>query len=68
MKRWSGLVPVVYIIFLMLPIYWLLAPVFRRSRVLTTADFFQRRFGALKVSVRVRNAPCAVPQMSAIQG
>src|SRR5438477_4861909 len=28
-----------------LPIYWLLAPVFRRSRVLTTADFFQRRFG-----------------------
>ena len=29
-----------------LPLYWLLAPIFRRSRVLTTADFFQRRFGA----------------------
>jgi Na+/proline symporter len=28
-----------------LPIYWLLAPIFRRSRVLTTADFFERRFG-----------------------
>ena len=28
-----------------MPIYWLLAPIFRRSRVLTTADFFQRRFG-----------------------
>jgi Na+/proline symporter len=28
-----------------LPIYWLLAPVFRRARVLTTADFFERRFG-----------------------
>jgi Na+/proline symporter len=28
-----------------LPIYWLLAPIFRRARVLTTADFFQRRFG-----------------------
>jgi len=29
-----------------LPIYWLLAPIFRRARVLTTADFFERRFGA----------------------
>jgi len=29
-----------------LPIYWLLAPVFRRARVLTTADFFERRYGA----------------------
>ena len=28
-----------------LPIYWLLAPVFRRARVLTTADFFEARFG-----------------------
>src|SRR3954468_8353495 len=28
-----------------MPIYWLLSPIFRRSRVLTTADFFQRRFG-----------------------
>lgn len=28
------------------PICWLLAPVFRRARVLTTADFFQRRYGA----------------------
>ena len=28
-----------------MPLYWLLAPIFRRSRVLTTADFFQRRFG-----------------------
>lgn len=28
-----------------LPIYWLLAPVFRRARVMTTADFFERRFG-----------------------
>ena len=28
-----------------LPIYWLLAPFFRRARVLTTADFFERRFG-----------------------
>src|SRR5688500_7565573 len=28
-----------------LPIYWLLAPIFRRARVLTTADFFERRFG-----------------------
>ncbi len=31
---------------LTLPIYWLLAPIFRRARVLTTADFFERRFGA----------------------
>ncbi len=30
-----------------LPIYWLLAPVFRRARVLTTADFFEMRFGNL---------------------
>lgn len=29
-----------------MPIYWLLAPVFRRARVLTTADFFERRFGS----------------------
>src|SRR5688500_16658077 len=29
-----------------MPIYWLLGPIFRRARVLTTADFFQRRFGA----------------------
>ncbi len=28
-----------------LPLYWLLAPVFRRARVMTTADFFERRFG-----------------------
>jgi Na+/proline symporter len=28
-----------------LPIYWLLAPIFRRARVQTTADFFERRFG-----------------------
>lgn len=28
------------------PICWLLAPVFRRARVLTTADFFQRRYGS----------------------
>jgi Na+/proline symporter len=28
-----------------LPIYWLLAPVYRRARVLTTADFFELRFG-----------------------
>jgi Na+/proline symporter len=28
-----------------LPIYWLIAPVFRRARVLTTADFFERRYG-----------------------
>ncbi len=28
-----------------LPIYWLLVPVFRRARVQTTADFFERRFG-----------------------
>ncbi|WP_428938603.1 sodium:solute symporter family protein [Fontivita pretiosa] len=28
-----------------LPIYWLLAPIFRRARCLTTADFFERRFG-----------------------
>jgi len=29
-----------------LPFYWLLAPIFRRARVLTTADFFERRFGS----------------------
>lgn len=28
-----------------LPVYWILAPVFRRARVQTTADFFDRRFG-----------------------
>jgi Na+/proline symporter len=27
------------------PFYWLLAPVFRRSRCVTTADFFDRRYG-----------------------
>jgi SSS family transporter len=29
-----------------LPVYWLLAPIFRRARVQTTADFFDRRFGS----------------------
>ena len=29
-----------------LPIYWLLAPIFRRARVQTTADFFERRYGS----------------------
>jgi SSS family solute:Na+ symporter len=28
-----------------LPIYWLVSPIFRRARVLTTADFFERRYG-----------------------
>ncbi len=28
-----------------LPVYWLVAPIFRRARVMTTADFFERRFG-----------------------
>lgn len=28
------------------PFYWLMAPLFRRSRYLTTADFFQARFGS----------------------
>jgi len=27
------------------PFYWLMAPLFRRSRYLTTADFFEARFG-----------------------
>jgi len=27
------------------PFYWLLAPVFRRARCVTTADFFERRYG-----------------------
>ncbi len=27
------------------PFYWLLAPVFRRARCTTTADFFERRYG-----------------------
>lgn len=27
------------------PIYWLIAPVFRRARCITTADFFEKRFG-----------------------
>ncbi len=34
-----------WVMLLTLPIYWLLAPVFRRARVQTTADFFERRFG-----------------------
>jgi Na+/proline symporter len=28
-----------------LPLYWLVSPIFRRARVITTADFFERRFG-----------------------
>jgi Na+/proline symporter len=28
-----------------MPLYWLLSPIFRRARVMTTADFFERRFG-----------------------
>jgi SSS family solute:Na+ symporter len=28
-----------------LPFYWLISPIFRRARVMTTADFFERRFG-----------------------
>jgi Na+/proline symporter len=28
-----------------LPIYWLVSPIFRRARMMTTADFFERRFG-----------------------
>jgi len=28
------------------PFYWLMAPLFRRSRYLTTADFFEARFGS----------------------
>ncbi len=35
-----------WVMLLTLPIYWLLAPVFRRARVMTTADFFERRYGA----------------------
>ena len=35
-----------WVMLLTLPIYWLLAPVFRRARVLTTADFYERRYGA----------------------
>ena len=27
------------------PFYWIIAPIFRRSRYLTTADFFEGRFG-----------------------
>ncbi|HQE81551.1 MAG TPA: hypothetical protein PLM14_01045 [Candidatus Hydrogenedentes bacterium] len=30
---------------LTLPISWFLAPVFRRARVLSTSDFFERRYG-----------------------
>ncbi len=28
------------------PFYWIMAPLFRRSRFLTTADFFEARFGS----------------------
>ena len=28
------------------PFYWIIAPLFRRSRFLTTADFFEARFGS----------------------
>src|SRR5205823_4899179 len=31
MKRWSALVPIIYIIFLMLPIYWLLNMSFKTT-------------------------------------
>ncbi len=34
-----------WIMLFTLPIVWLIAPYFRRARVLTTADFFERRFG-----------------------
>jgi Na+/proline symporter len=34
-----------WVMLLTLPLYWLLAPVFRRARVMTTADYFERRFG-----------------------
>lgn len=34
-----------------LPLYWLLAPIFRRSRMLTTADFFEARYGKMMMYV-----------------
>jgi Na+/proline symporter len=34
-----------YVYLLINPIFWLIAPYFRRSRFLTTADFFKSRYG-----------------------
>ncbi|HAZ63103.1 MAG TPA: transporter, partial [Armatimonadetes bacterium] len=33
-----------YVYLLATPFYWLIAPLFRRSRYLTTADFFEQRY------------------------
>src|SRR5687768_15253841 len=34
-----------YVYLLINPVFWLIAPFFRRSRFLTTADFFRARYG-----------------------
>lgn len=34
-----------YVYLFCTPFYWIIAPLFRRSRYLTTADFFESRFG-----------------------
>jgi len=34
-----------YIYLFITPFYWIIAPLFRRSRYITTADFFEARFG-----------------------
>jgi len=34
-----------YIYLFVTPFYWIIAPFFRRSRYITTADFFEARFG-----------------------
>jgi Na+/proline symporter len=48
-KTWKVGVAGIWYQFLWLfstPFYWILAPIFRRMRALTTADYFEKRFGS----------------------
>lgn len=45
---WNGLSGIWYtfVYLFVTPFYWIVAPLFRRSRFITTADFFKARFGS----------------------
>jgi len=45
---WNGLSGIWYtfVYLFVTPFYWVVAPLFRRSRFITTADFFKARFGS----------------------
>jgi Na+/proline symporter len=52
---------------LVTPFYWLLAPLFRRMRAVTTADFFEARYGrgvgSLYAAIGIIHAICSIGLM-----